>query len=62
MAHCGERPLAGRAVKGKQYLHVPVEAGRRVYGHTFWAPGNLMPTYVISGDIQGLLVGQRKVR
>ena len=53
---------AATMVKGAQYLLVPVASGQRVYANSYWAPGNVMPSYVAGKDIHGVLVGQRLAR
>lgn len=56
------RAFVRRMVGGKAYLHVPVQAGRRRYADTWWAPGNLVPSFVAGRDIQGILIGHHKAR
>ena len=46
----------------KSFLHVPVHSGRRKYADTFWAAGDLVPTYVLGDNVQGVLIGQRLTR
>jgi hypothetical protein len=45
-----------------RYLAVPVQGGNIHFADTYWAPGNLVPSFVTGRDIQGVLIGQRKVR
>jgi hypothetical protein len=56
------RRFAAKAAGGAAYVHVPVRAGRRTYAESWWAPGNLVPTFVVGRNLQGVLVAQRKVR
>jgi hypothetical protein len=46
----------------KQLLNVPVRAGNRVYAHTTWGMGDLVPRFVMGDNIQGVLLSQRVMR
>jgi hypothetical protein len=54
--------LLGRVNSRKNFTYVPVHSGRRKYADTYWAPGDLAPTYVIGENVQGVLIGQRVAR
>jgi hypothetical protein len=43
-----------------RFLFVPVKGGSQHFADSYWAPGNLVPSFVTSKDIQGILIGQRK--